>query len=89
MVSIFFWSKVLSVNFVETMALFRAFSVGRFKCLCRSPAVVAADFPSRGYALVIRKELAKKFCIDCAKNYFLNKGLQVLENDKFLTIQSG
>ena len=76
------------MNFVEAMALYRAFSVGRFKCLCASPAVVAADFPSRGYALVIRKELVKKFCVNCAKDYFLNKGLQVLENKKFLTIQS-
>ncbi|TRO51114.1 hypothetical protein E2P63_05265 [Candidatus Bathyarchaeota archaeon] len=76
------------MNFVETMALYRAFTVGRFKCLSATPAVMAADFPSLGYALVIRKESIKKFCLDCAKNYFVKKGLKVAENEKFLTIQS-
>ena len=78
----------MPVNFVETMALYRAFKVGRFKCLCASPVVMPADFPSQDYALVIRKEPAIKFCLNCTKNYFVKKGLKVVENKKFLTIQS-
>jgi hypothetical protein len=70
------------------MALYRAFSVGRFKCAGVSPKISVADFPSEGYALVIRKESAKKFCLHCIKDFTANKRFRVTENESYLTIQS-
>ena len=36
--------KVLVLNFVEVMALYRAFSVGRFKCSGANPKVIPAPY---------------------------------------------
>jgi hypothetical protein len=76
------------VNFVEIMALYRAFSVGRFRCVGAKPVIMVGDFPSQGYTLVIRKESAKKFCLSCAKRYYTDKGLNIREDEKYLTIYS-
>jgi hypothetical protein len=76
------------VNFVETMALYRAFKVGRFRCIGATPVIMVADFPSQDYTLVIRKESAKKFCLSCAKSYYTDKGLHIMEDEKYLTIYS-
>ncbi len=70
------------------MALYRAFSVGRFKCSGASPVVNGADFSGKGYALVIRKDSARKFCLRCVKDFLANRGLQSNENEKYLTITS-
>jgi hypothetical protein len=76
------------LNFVEVMALYRAFSVGRFKCACTSPKITVADFQSEGYVLKIPKSPAEKFCLSCIKDFSKNKGLIVTENGKYLTIHS-
>jgi hypothetical protein len=76
------------LNFVEAMALYRAFKVGRFRCVGTKPVIMVGDFPSQGYTLVIRKESAKKFCLSCAKTYYTDKGLNVREDEKYLTFYS-
>jgi hypothetical protein len=77
------------VNFVEIMALYRAFSVGRFRCTGAKPVVMVGDFPSQGYTLVIRKESAKKFCLGCVKDFVAKRAaLGMVENEKYLTIHS-
>jgi len=76
------------LNFVETMALYRAFSVGRFKCSGASLVVSNADFPSGGYSIVVRKDPAKKFCLRCIKDFVATRALNATENEKYLTIHS-
>ena len=71
------------------MALYRAFSVGRFSCSRLSPRVsVVTQFPSDGYSLVVRKDSAKACCLGCVKYFGLNQGLRVTENEHYLTISS-
>ena len=79
---------MLVLNFVEVMALYRAFSDGRFKCSGANPKVIQAIYLSEGYALTIKKNLIKERCFNCIKYFFSNKGLQVTQNNNYLTIQS-
>jgi hypothetical protein len=76
------------LNFVEVMALYRAFSVGRFRCSGASPKITIADFQSEGYVLKIPKSHAEKFCLNCIRDFSKNKGLIVNENGDYLTIHS-
>ena len=76
------------LNFVEIMALYRAFSVGRFRCSGASVVVSSADFPSKGYALIVRKDSAKKFCLGCIKDFVAKRALEATENGQYLTIYS-
>jgi hypothetical protein len=71
------------------MALHRAFSGGCFRCSGVSPTISVADFPKEGYALVIRKDLAKDFCLGCIKDFVAKReALRMVENEKYLTIHS-
>jgi len=70
------------------MALYRAFSYGRFRCSGAMPKVSVVDYQREGYALVIRKGTAKKFCLRCIKDFFSNKGLRAREDENYLTIHS-
>jgi len=71
------------------MAFYRAFSVGRFRCAEASPRIKVAEFPREGYALVIRKESARKFCLGCIRNFIANKSaLRATETESYLTINS-
>jgi hypothetical protein len=70
------------------MALYRAFSVGRFKCSGASPKIIVADFQSEGYVLKISKGSAEKFCLGCIRDFSKSKGLIVTENGAYLTIHS-
>jgi hypothetical protein len=79
---------VLVLNFVEVMALYRAFSVGRFKCSGATPKVIPATYLSDGYALTIKKNLTKERCFSCIEYFFSSKGLRVTQNENYLTIQS-
>ncbi len=76
------------MNFVETMALYRAFTVGRFRCAGASLAVSKADVPSEGYVLVVRKASAKEFCLRCIKDFIAKRALRAKEDKKYLTINS-
>jgi hypothetical protein len=76
------------MNFVEAMALYRAFSVGLFKCSGASPKIMPAEYLSDGYNIKIEKNLPKKLCYDCIGYFFGNKGLRVTQDEKYLTIQS-
>jgi len=80
--------KVLVLNFVEVMALYRAFSVGRFKCSGANPKVISAPYLSDCYALTFKKNLIKERCHNCIEYFFSNKGLRVTQNDNYLVIQS-
>ena len=70
------------------MALYRAFSVGRFRCSSASLVVSRAAFPSEGYVLVVRKDSAKKFCLNCIKDFAAKRALEATESEKYLTIYS-
>jgi hypothetical protein len=71
------------------MALYRAFSVGRFKCSKTVPKLSAVtEYPSEGYALVIRKDSTKTFCLGCIKSFFMNKGLLISESKNYLTVRA-
>ncbi len=74
------------LNFVETMALCRAFSGGRFKCSGISPKIVAADFRSGGYNIVIKKDSARKLCLGCIREFVKKRPLYATEDEKFLII---
>ena len=77
------------VNFVETMALSRTFSVGRFRCSKVKPKINIAEYLTDGYTLEIPKNSTTKFCVGCIKDYFGNKkGLLVTENENYLSIKS-
>jgi len=78
----------LVLNFVEAMALHRAFSVGLFKCSGASPKIMAAEYLSDGYVLKIKKNLTKKLCLSCIEYFFSNQGLRVTQDENYLTIQS-
>jgi hypothetical protein len=75
-----------NLNFVEIMAFHRAFSVGRFSCSGASPKITAASFLSEGYALTIKKDSTRKFCLGCIKDFFAKKGFRAVEDEKYLTI---
>jgi hypothetical protein len=70
------------------MALYRAFSVGRFKWSGAAPKVIPASYLSEGYALVIKKNLIRERCSNCIEYFFSDKGLRVTQNENYLTIQS-
>ncbi len=74
------------LNFVETMALYRAFSVGRFRCSGISPKIITSDFSGGGYNIVIRKESARKFCLGCIREFVKKRPLYTTEDEKFLII---
>jgi|WetSurMetagenome_2_1015567.scaffolds.fasta_scaffold509883_2 hypothetical protein len=76
------------LNFVEIMALSRAFSVGVFKCSKVSPKIIVADILGDGYVLKIPKRSAKKYCLHCVRSFFNNGKLEVTEDKKYLTIRS-
>ncbi len=75
------------MNFVEVMALYRAFTAGRFKCSDMLVAVSVAGYRGEGYALVIRKASARKFCLQCIRDIVAKRPLRLTENTKYLTIQ--
>jgi hypothetical protein len=70
------------------MALYRAFSVGRFRCSGASPKITVADYQSEGYVLKIKKSSREKFCLNCIRDFSKKRGLIVTENGNYLTIQS-
>jgi len=73
------------------MALYRAFSVGHFKCSGASPIIKTAleGLPNGGYELVIRKKTTRPFCLHCIKNFFARKSaLRLTENKDYLKISS-
>ena len=78
---------VAALNFVETMALYRAFSVGRFKCSGTSPKIIAADYLTEGYNLVVDKDATKIFCLGCIKN-FAESEFHVTEDENYLVVRS-
>ncbi len=77
------------MNFVEVMALQRAFKSGRFKCSEASTMVTAAEFPFEGYALVIKKDIAGDFCFKCIRDFVAKRPpLRLAESENYLTICS-
>jgi hypothetical protein len=68
------------------VTLYRAFSVGRFKCSGIVPKISVAEYLTDGYALAIAKDSTKTFCLGCVKNFTMGKGFRVTEDEKFLTI---
>ena len=70
------------------VTLYRAFSVGRFKCSGIVPKINAADYLSDGYALKIAKESTRKFCIGCVKEFTKDKGFRVKEDEDYLTVSA-
>jgi hypothetical protein len=70
------------------MALYRAITVGRFKCSCAAPKITVGEFLGEGYVLTIKKNSANKFCLNCIR-YFFSKGkLKITEDENYLTIRS-
>ncbi len=80
------WGSAL--NFVEAMALSRAFSVGRFKCSKAKPKITIGEYLNDGYSLAIDKKVASKFCLSCIKDFTSERGLRTTENQNYLIIQS-
>ncbi len=79
----------LALNFVEVMALQRAFKSGRLRCSGASTMVTAAEFPFEGYALVIKKDMAGGFCLKCIKDFAAKSpSLRVAKSENHLTICS-
>ena len=77
------------MNFVETMALYRAFSVGRFRCSrLKSKVSIVTAYPSEGYHLTIKKDPAKAWCLGCIRYFGASRGLLVAEDENYLTISS-
>ena len=70
------------------MALYRAFSVGRFKCSGALPKIGVTDFLSEGYVLKVTKNSASKFCLNCISDFCVNNRLKVTEDAGYLTISS-
>ena len=70
------------------MALYRAFSAGRFRCSGAKPKVCVVDCQKEGYALVIKRDLARKYCLCCIKDFFSDKGFRTREDENYLTIHS-
>jgi hypothetical protein len=70
------------------MALYRAFSVGRFKCSGTSPKISIGDYLSEGYVLKVTKTSANKFCLNCIREFCVSKGLGFTEDADYLTIHS-
>jgi hypothetical protein len=78
----------MSLNFVEVMALYRAFSVGRFRCSGVSPKISITDFLSEGYVLKVAKKSVRKYCLDCIRDFSINEGLRLSEDESYLSIHS-
>ncbi len=79
----------LALNFNEVMALQRAFKSGRFKCSATSTMVTEAEFPYKGYALVVKKDVAGDFCLKCIRDFVVkNPSLRLVESENYLTICS-
>lgn len=77
------------MNFVEVMALQRAFSAGRFKCSRASTMVATADFPHKGYSLIVRKSGTNKLCVGCFRKFIKQKpALQMVEDADYLAVYS-
>jgi hypothetical protein len=70
------------------MALYRAFSVGRFSCAGVSPKIGVTDFLSEGYVLKVMKNSTNKFCLNCIRNFCNEKELRFTEDANYLTISS-
>ena len=70
------------------MALYRAFSVGRFKCSGIIPKIVAAEYLGDGYVLKIKKNSTTKFCLNCVEHFFNKKGLRFTQDKNYTIIQS-
>ena len=79
---------VPSLNFVEVMALYRALSVGRFRCSRTSPKIGVSGLLSEGYVLKIAKNSANNFCLNCFRNFCNKKGLRFTEDENYITIHS-
>jgi hypothetical protein len=79
---------VLLLNFVEIMALYRAFSVGLFKCSGALPKIGVADFLSEGYVLKVTKNSAREYCLNCIRDFCSRKGFSLAEDADYLTIRS-
>jgi hypothetical protein len=79
---------VLLLNFVEIMALYRAFSVGRFKCSGALPKIGVADLLCDGYVLKVMKNSARTFCLNCIRDFCFRKGFSLAEDADYLTIRS-
>jgi hypothetical protein len=74
------------LNFVETMSLYRAFSVGCFKCTKIKPTISPAEVLTEGYSLIIKKDAMRKFCLGCVRNFTTSKDFRVTEDEHFFTI---
>ena len=77
-----------SLNFVAVMALYRAFSVGRFRCSRTSPKIGVSGLLSEGYVLKIAKNSTNNFCLNYFRNFCNNKGLRFIEDENYITINS-
>ena len=79
---------MIVLNFVEVMALYRAFSVGRFKCSGASPKITITDFLGEGYVLKVAKNSASKYCLNCIKEFCADEGLRFDEDAHYLTVHA-
>jgi hypothetical protein len=70
------------------MALYRAFSVGRFRCSGALPKIGIGDFLSEGYVLKVTKNSVNKFCLNCIRDFCIKKRLRITEDANYLTINS-
>ena len=70
------------------MALYRAFSVGRFKCSGATPKIIVADYQGEGYVLKIKRASTETICLKCIKDFSKKRGFIVTEDKAYITIQS-
>ena len=70
------------------MALYGAFSVGRFKCSGALPKIGVADLLCDGYVLKVTKNSARTFCLNCIRDFCVSNRLKVTEDAGYLTISS-
>jgi hypothetical protein len=50
--------------------------------------ITVAEYPFEGYALMLKKDTAKRCCPSCIKSFLKGKPFQVKENEGFLTVYS-
>jgi len=76
------------MNFIETMALYRAISAFSPHCSNKPPKISIVDNQKEGYVLKIRMESAPTYCNWCCiKNFSKYNDFEVTEDGKYLSIQ--
>jgi hypothetical protein len=76
------------MNFIETMALYRALSALTLKCPEKPPKISIVDNQNEGYALKIARGLSQQRCnCWCIRNFSEHYNFHVTEDDKYLDVR--